>query len=195
MSDQNELLSIVYRCQALVPDSTRHRPAHNYHDREISDGMNITENNDSDWDEIEKEIAQTLLYSLNKRRLEEIARGQTLSGPHRDDIILLLNGRDATSFASQGQQRSLVLALKLSELELIKDHLLESPVLLLDDVLAELDLKRQSLLMSQIDDGMQTIVSTTHVSHFNAHWLNTAHFYEVKSGTITPTVTPAAAMR
>ena len=128
-----------------------------------------------------------LLYSLNKRRLEEIVRGQTLSGPHRDDIMFFLNDNEATSFASQGQQRSLVLALKLSELEMVKEHLTEPPILLLDDVLAELDLKRQSLLMAQINSDMQTIISTTHVSHFSSHWLGNAHFYEVKSGTILDT--------
>lgn len=189
ISDQNESLSIFYRCRALELDSDHkrhHRDGQNFHDIEILELLSATDNSSRDSEE-EKAIAQTLLHSLNKRKLEELVRGQTLSGPHRDDLIFLLNDKEATSFASQGQQRSLVLALKLSELEMIKEHLSEPPVLLLDDVLAELDLKRQSLLMSQINSDMQTIISTTHVSNLNSHWLESAHFYEVKSGTINAT--------
>jgi len=188
ISDQNESLSIFYRCRALELDSDKrhHRDGQNFHDIKIIELPSSTHNNTHDNEE-EKAIVQTLLHSLNKRKLEELVRGQTLSGPHRDDLIFLLNDKEATSFASQGQQRSLVLALKLSELEMIREHLSEPPVLLLDDVLAELDLKRQSLLMSQINSDMQTIISTTHVSNFNSHWLESAHFYEVKSGTIGAT--------
>ena len=190
ISDHGESLGFTYRCQALKLDGSNphHRPEHNYHDTEVVEGSGITTDTtlDHKLENQEDEIRKTLLDSLKKRRLEEIARGQTLSGPHRDDIIFSLNKKEATAFASQGQQRSLVLALKLSELDIIKDQLLEPPILLLDDVLAELDLKRQSLLMSKIDGTKQTIVSTTHLANFNSHWLNTANFYEVKSGTIVP---------
>ncbi len=186
ISDQNESLSIYYRCRASDADTDNkphHRDDQNFHDIKILELPAGAHSNSTDSQD-EKAIAQTLLYSLNKRKLEELVRGQTLSGPHRDDLIFLLNEQEATSFASQGQQRSLVLALKLSELEMIKEHLSEPPVLLLDDVLAELDPKRQSLLMSQINGDMQTIISTTHLSSFNSHWLEGANFYEVKSGTI-----------
>jgi DNA replication and repair protein RecF len=134
----------------------------------------------------ESEIVSAILNSLQKRRFEEIARGQTLFGPHRDDILFLLNGMDATAFASQGQQRSLVLALKLAELKLISERLEEPPVLLLDDVLAELDLKRQGLLMSLVQDDMQTIISTTHLNNFHDKWLSNALFIEVVAGGIIP---------
>ncbi len=179
ISDHDETLAFSYRCQALKLDNANQhfRPEYNYFDTDITDSSSTAD---------DTTLNQILLESLQRRRLEEIARGQTLSGPHRDDIIFSLNKNEATVFASQGQQRSLVLALKLSELDLIKDHLQEPPVLLLDDVLAELDLKRQSLLMAKIDDTRQTIISTTHLANFNTHWLNSAHFYEVKSGTIIP---------
>ncbi len=185
ISEQNEQLSISYRCRctSFEQDNKRHHDGQNFQDMKVLENAPIISSHMHDVEE-ERKLAEMLLYSLNKRRLEEIVRGQTLSGPHRDDIMFFLNGTEATSFASQGQQRSLVLALKLSELEMVKEHLQEPPVLLLDDVLAELDLKRQALLMAQINSDMQTIISTTHVSNFNSHWLENAHFYEVQSGTI-----------
>ncbi len=182
ISDQNESLSMLYRCRGLIGENNEKEQfaSQNFFDTSVFGGSS----GEKSYLQNEKDIAQMLLHSLNKRRLEEIVRGQTLSGPHRDDIVFLLNNKEATAFASQGQQRSLVLALKLSELALVKEHLLEPPILLLDDVLAELDLKRQSLLMSQINSDMQTIISTTHVSSFDSALLENAHFYKVKSGTI-----------
>jgi len=131
-----------------------------------------------------QDIAAVLLRSYKESRFEEIARKQTLFGPHRDDISFFLSGKQATAFASQGQQRSLVLAMKLAELKLVSDRLNDSPVLLLDDVLAELDLNRQSLLMSLIRSDMQTIITTTHISGFRPEWLEKAAFIYVKEGSL-----------
>ncbi|MBX9877093.1 MAG: DNA replication/repair protein RecF [Candidatus Obscuribacterales bacterium] len=132
----------------------------------------------------EAEIADTLMTILKKCRAEEIARKQTVVGPHRDDITFNLNGASALAFASQGQQRSLVLSLKLAELDLIKNKLNESPVLLLDDVLAELDVDRQGLLMSALNGDMQTIITTTHLSKFEPEWLNEANIFSVTAGQV-----------
>lgn len=131
----------------------------------------------------ENDIARRLYRLFKKRSREEIVRKQSLSGPHRDDLKLLINGKDATAYASQGQQRSLVLSLKLAELSLVKDHIMEPPVLLLDDVLAELDLSRQSHLMQACDQDMQTLITTTHVDAFERKWLENAQFIEVEAGT------------
>ena len=90
------------------------------------------------------------------------ARGVTSVGPHRADLVMHVNDRDARSFASQGQQRALVLALKLAEVETVGRMLATMPVLLLDDVSSELDAERSRLLFSTIDQlGCQTLVSTT----------------------------------
>ncbi len=132
----------------------------------------------------EQEIAALLLTLLKQRRGEEIARKQTLVGPHRDDIAFRVNDANAVSFASQGQQRSLVLSLKLAELELIRQRLDEPPVLLLDDVLAELDLDRQALLMSTVAEDMQTVITTTHVSSFDPKWLAGAQILQVSGGQV-----------
>lgn len=132
----------------------------------------------------EEEIASTLMRLLKERRAMEIRRKQTSLGPHRDDLVFCLNDRDAVSFASQGQQRSIVVSLKLAELNLVRDTLDEAPVLLLDDVLAELDEFRQGLLMSVVEQDMQTIITTTHVSGFHPRWLEDAAIFRVHEGRV-----------
>lgn len=132
-----------------------------------------------------KEIAKIIYLMLKDIRGEEIARRQTLIGPHRDDISFHLDGKSAMNFASQGQQRSLVLSLKLAELESVRSALSEQPVLLLDDVLAELDLLRQEVLMEMVGAGMQTFVTTTHLSSFKPEWLADCQFFNVEKGCLS----------
>lgn len=120
--------------------------------------------------------------ALAASQAKEIARGQTLVGPHRDDMELLLNDRPARAFASQGQQRTVVLALKLAELEHVRQVAGEAPLLLLDDVLAELDVRRQNALLASIGDGVQTFVTSTHLNDFSATWLKEADIYHVEQG-------------
>ncbi|MBC7792876.1 MAG: DNA replication/repair protein RecF [Clostridia bacterium] len=99
---------------------------------------------------------------LKKQYSKDRARGSTSSGPHRADLLLEVNGREARSFASQGQQRALVLALKLAEVETLGRMLGTTPLLLLDDVSSELDRERSRLLFETIGAlGCQTLVSTT----------------------------------
>lgn len=129
-------------------------------------------------------LTTTILSLTRERRGEEIARKQTLVGPHRDDIIFRLNNSSAVDFASQGQQRSLVLSLKLAELARLQEAADESPVLLLDDVMAELDAGRQGLLMSAVANASQTLITTTHLSGFAPEWLEDATIYSVSTGTV-----------
>jgi DNA replication and repair protein RecF len=142
----------------------------------------------------ETELAETLANRYRSHRYEEISRRQTLYGPHRDDLSFSINGKDAIIYASQGQQRSLVLALKLAELRLLSEQLEDTPVLILDDVLAELDLSRQRLLMSLVNDDMQTIISTTHLSGIPPTWLKDAQIFVVKNGRIEQKTEPADAL-
>lgn len=109
-------------------------------------------------------IAHEFTLRLRERAREEQARAGTLTGPHRDDLELLLDGRPARAFASQGQQRSIALSLKLAEVQFLTRKLGEAPVLLLDDVLSELDLERQARLLSLLDERVQTFVSSTHAT-------------------------------
>lgn len=107
-------------------------------------------------------LAHRFLLRLRERAREEQARGSTLTGPHRDDLELELDGRPARLFASQGQQRSIALSLKLAEVQFLTRALGESPILLLDDVLSELDLDRQAHLLALLDERVQTFVTSTH---------------------------------
>lgn len=105
-------------------------------------------------------------------------------GPHRDEVNFSINQTSARQYGSQGQQRTLVLALKLAELKLIEDVIGEPPLLLLDDVLAELDLNRQNQLLDAIQDRFQTLITTTHLGSFDAQWLNSSQVFTVKAGQI-----------
>jgi DNA replication and repair protein RecF len=136
------------------------------------------------------QIANTLLRAYRDNRFMEIARKQTLCGPHRDDVSFMLNGKESSTYASQGQQRSLVLSLKLAELQHLNEYLNEPPILILDDVLAELDLARQSLLLSLVKNDMQTIISTTHLAGFEPEWLEGALILTVAHGSILAEPTP-----
>ncbi|MEN9216859.1 MAG: DNA replication/repair protein RecF [Gloeomargarita sp. HHBFW_bins_162] len=131
-------------------------------------------------------IAEQFHAQLTAKLTAELAQKTTLVGPHRDDVYLHLNGYPARAYASQGQQRTLVLALKLAELELLETTFGEAPVLLLDDVLAELDLKRQRHLLTVMSDRVQTIITTTDLERFYPAWLSEAQQFHVVQGQIFP---------
>ncbi len=133
----------------------------------------------------EEDLAKRIYLNLKDRRAEEVVRKQTLTGPHRDDIVFAINDFAAHAFASQGQQRSLVLALKLAELKLVEEALSEPPLLLLDDVLAELDLSRQGMLMELVKADMQTLITTTHLDGFRPDWLVGAQITRVEAGVLS----------
>ena len=111
------------------------------------------------------EAQERFLACLEERADEELRRGLTLSGPHRDDMNLMIGGVDVRRFGSQGQQRTAALSLKLSELELMQRISRDNPVLLLDDVLSELDGHRQNQLLSAIRH-IQTIITCTGLDEF-----------------------------
>ena len=143
--------------------------------------IHYSPNVDTDSDDA-AEIQQTFLQQLQSRAMAEYYQRTTLVGPHRDDVQLLINETPARQYGSQGQQRTLVLALKLSELQLIEEVVGEPPLLLLDDVLAELDLKRQNQLLETIQDRFQTLITTTHLGSFDAQWLKSSQILRVDKG-------------
>ncbi|CAH0344883.1 DNA replication/repair protein RecF [Bacillus sp. CECT 9360] len=120
-----------------------------------------------------------------KIRTREIERGITLIGPHRDDLVFFVNGRDVQTFGSQGQQRTTALSLKLAEIELIQAEVGEYPILLLDDVLSELDDYRQSHLLNTIQGKVQTFVTTTSVEGINHQTLHDASTFYVTQGNLS----------
>ena len=125
-----------------------------------------------------KELCE--LYKQGHRR--DLITCQTKLGPHRDDLKFLLNGKDMTDFASRGEWRSLVLALKFAEIDLIRLRTGETPVLLLDDVFSELDAERQKYLFDAIGKS-QTFITTTHREFIEGLPQN-MQIYKVASGAI-----------
>lgn len=130
------------------------------------------------------QIAEKFKNSLSEKKSEEMRRGQACTGPHRDDILFFINGNDAAKYASQGQQRTVVLALKLSELDIITDKTGEAPILLLDDVLAELDDIRQNYLLKSINSDTQTIITSVDTVLFEDEFLKDVKIFNIENGTI-----------
>ena len=128
------------------------------------------------------DIAEAFKVSLQQRKLEEIRRAQSCVGPHRDDIAFFINNNEATKYASQGQQRTIVLALKLSELDIITEKTGDEPILLLDDVLAELDDLRQNYLLKSINDKTQTIITSVDTILFEEEFLRDVKIYKIENG-------------
>ncbi len=116
-------------------------------------------------------------------RDKDILLKTTSIGPHRDDMVFMLNENDAKKFGSQGQQRTSALTLKLSELELVKQNKKKNPVLLLDDVLSELDRNRQTKLLENIS-GVQTVITCTGLDEFVKNRIKYDKVYKVTAGTV-----------
>lgn len=130
------------------------------------------------------DIVAKFKNSLEERKTEEIRRCQSCVGPHRDDIIFYINENEATKFASQGQQRTIVLALKLSELDIITEKTGDEPILLLDDVLAELDDIRQNYLLKSINNRTQTIITSVDTILFEDEFLQGVKIYKIENGAV-----------
>lgn len=120
------------------------------------------------------ELRDVILDRLAQGRALDLRRQQTCVGPHRDDVSFLVGGRDARAYASQGQQRSVVLALKMAEVELAGEILGSRPILLLDDVMSELDERRRAAVVRFVDEGIQTLITTTNLGYFSPELLDGA---------------------
>jgi len=131
-----------------------------------------------------EEIASAFRLSLDERKTEELRRGQACVGPHRDDIIFYINNNEAVKYASQGQQRTVVLSLKLSELDMITSKTGDEPILLLDDVLAELDDLRQNYLLKSINPDTQTIITSVDTILFEDEFLKDVKIYKIENGCV-----------
>lgn len=127
-------------------------------------------------DKSESEWQEFYLKELHERQVLDILRGNTSIGPHRDDLFFYVSGKLLKAFGSQGQQRSAALALKLAQLEYVKNNTGEYPVLLLDDVMSELDSERRTHLLKFIDGRVQTFI-TVNDKHLIPDLNNNAYFY------------------
>ena len=125
------------------------------------------------------DIATRFAAALERVREDERRRGITLVGPHRDEILFTIDGRSARDFGSQGQQRSLVLAWKIAEVQVTHDILGRYPLLLLDDVMSELDERRREAVVKFVADDVQTVITTTNLGYFSNEILDRARVVHV----------------
>jgi len=112
------------------------------------------------------ELSNQILEALKKARREELARTITVIGPHRDDLGLFVNGKPLRKYGSQGQQRTGALALKLAQLSLLSEACGKAPLVLFDDVMAELDEKRQAFFLNRLQLGGQAFLTGTSQNDF-----------------------------
>ncbi len=129
-------------------------------------------------------IQEGFLNQLRALRAREIAAGTCLLGPHRDDMAFTVDGYDLRAFGSRGQQRTAALALKLAELDLMREETGESPLLLLDDVMSELDAVRRRTVLDALAAADQAIVTTTDWSDFGEAVLAQARTLRVEHGSL-----------
>lgn len=132
----------------------------------------------------DEETADRLFGLLASRRDMDLARGTTSTGPHRDDIEFKVAGLDARYYASQGQQRTAALAVKLAEVTILESAVGEGPVVLLDDAGAELDELRRSRMLKAVAGRCQTLITTTRPEELGAEMSASAELYRVVSGTV-----------
>lgn len=133
----------------------------------ITDGFDI--------EDVEEEIR----FWSPRLREQELSRKISLIGPHKDEIAFYINGRNARQFASQGQQRTVVLAWKLAEVEMVREFTGGDPILLLDDVMSELDEQRRDALTEFIEGNTQTFVTTANLGYFSNELLKQAQIIEL----------------
>ena len=126
-------------------------------------------------------IKEKILNKLNKNLKKEIILGSTQYGPHKDDFDIILDGKNIRDYGSQGQQRLVVLGLKISELSIFKETTGEYPVLLLDDVFSELDIEKRNKIIALVDDDVQVFITSTDVKNINKKIRDNAKIFKIKN--------------
>jgi DNA replication and repair protein RecF len=132
----------------------------------------------------QEQIRKGFLECLQKLRLEEIGRGITTIGPHRDELRFLANGIDLGTYGSRGQARSAILALKIAEVAWMHTKSGHWPILLLDEVLAELDIQRRFDLLERLNQSEQVLLSTTDLDLFASEFVQKATVWRVENGRV-----------
>ena len=131
------------------------------------------------------QLQETLLAHLRPRQRQEIAAGASLYGPHRDDVSFAIDGLPAAGYGSRAQQRSAALALRLAEMRYIEEQIGDTPVLLLDDILSELDERHRHATLDGLRYGEQVLLTATETDRLSADFLARAQHYLVESGHVT----------
>jgi DNA replication and repair protein RecF len=139
------------------------------------------------------EIVEGFQAALTEKRTEEIARGLTTIGPHRDELRFLANGIDLGTYGSRGQARTAMLAVKMAEVTWMKEKTGHWPVLLLDEVLAELDPQRRADLLARLAQAEQALLTTTDLDLFTEAFVQNAQQWHIQGGRLQATVEPSSA--
>ena len=129
-------------------------------------------------------ITNSLKQIYKKNYLKELNYGMTLFGPHRDDFNFLLDNNNLKFYGSQGQQKLAVICYKLAEISIFQNISGTNPVLLLDDVFSELDIKKRNKLLKIIGSEIQSVITTTDLKNINKKYLDNAYIFEVKNGNV-----------
>ena len=130
------------------------------------------------------EVARLFSEALHRSRSRDVAAGMTLQGPHRDDVLLSLNDLPAPGYASRAQQRTIALSMRLAEAQLLSVSRGETPVLLLDDVLSEMDASRRQSVLAAIGRVDQMLVTGTDWDRFPAEFVGNADLFAVECGEV-----------
>jgi len=136
------------------------------------------------------EIVEGFQAALKEKRAAEIARGLTTLGPHRDEIRFLTNGIDLGTYGSRGQIRTAMLAIKMAEVTWMKEKTSHWPVLLLDEVLAELDPQRRADLLDRLAQAEQALLTTTDLDLFTEDFVQSVQQWHIHGGTLQATISP-----
>lgn len=138
-------------------------------------------------DPTQEEIEVLFAKEIHRRAREEMKTGYSLVGPHRDEFRFHINGLDVRTYASQGQHKTFLVALKMAECEYIRERRKENPILLLDDVLSELDRERSERLLSYVSDAGQCFITSTEREFFYDYSRTKTHWqiFEIEQGTIS----------
>ena len=150
------------------------------------DSLNIKYETSFDLDDFNEEVVKKKYQEKLKKNFKiELMQGVTLTGPHRDDFSFYLNGINMRNFASQGQQRLAVIALKISEIYLFKKEINEYPVLLLDDIFSEIDTKKRNKIIKFLLKDIQSIITTTDINDIEKDLLKEATVFKVNNSKVT----------
>ena len=150
------------------------------------DGLTIKYDNTLGLDSYDKDkIKETYIKKLKKHLNQEMMQGITLVGPHRDDFTFYLDNVDMKVYSSQGQQRMAIIAFKISELSYYKKIIGSYPVLLLDDIFSEIDIKKRNKIINFLKKDIQTIITTTDINDISKKLLDNAVIYNISNKKIT----------
>lgn len=179
LSQQQESLELLY----LPSFNTGLYSEHDY--QRLREGEEVETDGIAGREVGAERIGQRFRERLEIRRGVELKAGSSLYGPHRDELVFLVNGWNLRTYGSRGQQRTGALALKLAELRAMAEATGEKPILLLDDVMSELDAQRRAALLEALADVRQGIVTTTNWGQFSGDFQQNAQLLQIEAGVAT----------